>query len=54
MLKPLTCMPGIYGEADTDLGGSGVDKMDRSWPIAVLGGGHLSQRIISDAACDEL
>jgi len=23
MLKPLTCMPGIYGEADTDLGGLG-------------------------------
>ena len=21
MLKPLTCMPAIYGEADTDLGG---------------------------------
>jgi hypothetical protein len=28
VLKPFTCMPGIYGEADTDLGGSGVDKMD--------------------------
>jgi hypothetical protein len=30
MLKPLTCMPGLCGEADTDLGGSGVDKMDRN------------------------
>jgi len=34
VLKPLTCMPGIYGEADTNLELRGVGKVDRNWHSA--------------------
>jgi len=31
LVLKLTCMPGIYGEADPDLEIRGVDRIDRNW-----------------------
>ena len=35
MFKPLTCKPGIYGEADTDSECGEMDKIDRNCPQTV-------------------